>query len=190
MFGRNQNTNFVRLCWSHTFPHCWDGMSNDSTFVSPHCRTNNVCQFDPSLYRSLLVNVITHTHLLGWNVWQKPKYKFCVIMFITHVSTLLRWDVKLFNFCQPTLLDQQCSSNWPQPYSIWSTWWSHRLATDVPSIIACVINCQSIFVSNLDSSNFLLESGFLYFDFYLSVSCWSILYVLQDVSALIYLMLW
>ena len=26
-------------------------------------------------------------------------------MLITHVSTLLRWDVKWFNFCQPTLLD-------------------------------------------------------------------------------------
>ena len=28
-------------------------------------------------------------------------------MLITHVSTLLRWDVKWFNFCQPTLLVQQ-----------------------------------------------------------------------------------
>ena len=56
------------------------------------------------------------THLLGWNVWQKPKYKFCVIMLITHVSILMRWDVKWFNFCQLTLLDQQCSSTWPQPY--------------------------------------------------------------------------
>ena len=45
---------------------------------------------------------------------------------------------------------------------------------DVPSI-ACVINWQSIFVNNLDLSNFLLESGLPYFDFYLSVSCWSIL---------------
>ena len=45
----------------------------------------------------------SRTHLLGWNFWQKPKYKFCVI----NVSILLRWDVKRFNFCQPTLLDQQ-----------------------------------------------------------------------------------
>ena len=60
----------------------------------------------------------SHTHLLlGWSVWQKPKYKFCVIMLITHVSTLLRWDVKWFNFCQPTLLDQECLSIWPQPYT-------------------------------------------------------------------------
>ena len=58
-------------------------------------------------------------------------------------------------------------------YSIRSTWLLHRLATDVPSI-ACVINCQSIFVNNLDLSNFLLESGLQYFDFYLSVSCLSI----------------
>ena len=56
--------------------------------------------------------------------------------------------------------------------NIWSTWKLHRLATSVPSI-ACVINCQSIFVDNLDLSNF--ESGLPYFDFYLSVSCWSIL---------------
>ena len=27
----------------------WDGMLNGSTFVSPHCWTNNVRQFDPSL---------------------------------------------------------------------------------------------------------------------------------------------
>ena len=43
-------------------------------------------------------------------------------------------------------------------YSIRSTWWLHWLASDVPSI-ACVINSQSIFVCNLDLSNFLLESG-------------------------------
>ena len=55
------------------------------------------------------------TNLLGWNVRQKPKYKICVIMFITHVSTLLRWDIEWFNFCQPALLDQQCLSIWPQP---------------------------------------------------------------------------
>ena len=28
-----------------------------------------------------------------------------MIMLITHVSTLLRWDVKWLNFCPPTLLD-------------------------------------------------------------------------------------
>ena len=38
---------------------------------------------------------------------------------------------------------------------------------DVPSI-AYVINRQSIFVNNLDLSNFLLESELPYFDFYLS----------------------
>ena len=43
-------------------------------------------------------------------------------------------------------------------YSIRSTWSLHGLATDVPSI-ACVINSQSIFVCNLDFSNFLSESG-------------------------------
>ena len=49
MFDRNQNTNFVWSCQSHTFTHCWDGMSNGSTFVSTHCWANNVCQFDHSL---------------------------------------------------------------------------------------------------------------------------------------------
>ena len=49
MFDRNQNTNFVWSCQSHTFTHCWDGMSNGSTFVSTHCWANNVCQFDLSL---------------------------------------------------------------------------------------------------------------------------------------------
>ena len=57
-------------------------------------------------------------------------------------------------------------------YSIWSTWSLHRLTADVPSI-ACVINWQSIFVNKVDLSNFLPESGLPYFDFYLSVSCWS-----------------
>ena len=59
-------------------------------------------------------------------------------------------------------------------YSIRNTWSLHRLATDVSSI-ACAINRQSIFVNNLDLSDFLLESGLPYFDFYLFVSCWSIL---------------
>ena len=49
MFDRNQNTNFVWSCQSHTFTQCWDGMSNGSTFVSTHCWANNVCQFDLSL---------------------------------------------------------------------------------------------------------------------------------------------
>ena len=31
------------------FTHCWDGMSNGSTFVSTHCLASNVCQFDLSL---------------------------------------------------------------------------------------------------------------------------------------------
>ena len=70
-------------------------------------------------------------------------------------------------------------------YSIRSTWWLQRLATDVPSI-ACLINWQSIFVYNLDLSNFLQESGLSYSCFYLSAFCWSILWVLQDVSALIW----
>ena len=52
-------------------------------------------------------------------------------------------------------------------YYTWSTWRLHRLATDVPSI-ACVNNWQSIFVSNLDLSNFLLESRLPYFDFFMS----------------------
>ena len=37
-------------------------------------------------------------------------------------------------------------------------------ATDVPTI-DCIINSQSIFVYNLDLSNFLLESGLSYFLF-------------------------
>ena len=52
-------------------------------------------------------------------------------------------------------------------YAIRSTWWLHRLATDVLSI-ACVTNWQSIFVNNLDLSNFLPDSGLSYFGFYLS----------------------
>ena len=59
-----------------------------------------------------------------------------------------------------------------------------RLVSDVPSI-ACVINWKSTFVNNLDLSNFHLESGLSYFDLCLSVSCWSVLWVLQDVTALI-----
>ena len=47
-------------------------------------------------------------------------------------------------------------------YSIQSTWWLHRLASDVPSI-TCAINSQSISLYNLDLSNFLLEFGLWYF---------------------------
>ena len=47
-------------------------------------------------------------------------------------------------------------------YSIWSFWWLHRLATDVPSI-ACVINSLSTFAYNLNLSSFVLESGLSYF---------------------------
>ena len=49
-------------------------------------------------------------------------------------------------------------------YFIWSTWWLHRSATDESST-ACVINLQSIFVYNLDLSNFLLKSRLWYFLF-------------------------
>ena len=38
-------------------------------------------------------------------------------------------------------------------YSIRSTWWLHRLATDVP-VIACVINLPCIFTHYLELSNF------------------------------------
>ena len=62
MFDRNQNTNFVWSCWSHTFAHCWAGMSNGSTFVSPHCWTNNVRQFDISHNLEIVVKQIN----LGW----------------------------------------------------------------------------------------------------------------------------
>ena len=37
-------------------------------------------------------------------------------------------------------------------YSIWSTWWLHRLATDVP-FIACVINLLCTFNHYLDMSS-------------------------------------
>ena len=49
-------------------------------------------------------------------------------------------------------------------YSIQSTWWLHRLATDVP-FIACVINLPSTFDYYLDLSNFIfiLQSGLSYF---------------------------
>ena len=43
----------------HTRFHIVDGMSNDSTFVSLHCWTNNVRQFDPSLIlRGLKGNIL------------------------------------------------------------------------------------------------------------------------------------
>ena len=47
-------------------------------------------------------------------------------------------------------------------YSIRSTWGLHRLATDVP-FIACVINSPHTFTYYLDLSNFISESGLLYF---------------------------
>ena len=47
-------------------------------------------------------------------------------------------------------------------YSIWSTWWLHRLATDVP-FIACVINSPCTFNYYLALSNFILEPGLSYF---------------------------
>ena len=39
------------------------------------------------------------------------------------------------------------------PYSTWSTWLLHRLATDVP-FIACVINLPCISTHYLELSNF------------------------------------
>ena len=39
-------------------------------------------------------------------------------------------------------------------YSIRSTWWLHRLATDVP-FIACVINLPCTFTYYLELSNFI-----------------------------------
>ena len=40
-------------------------------------------------------------------------------------------------------------------YSIWSTWWLHRLSADVPSI-ACVINLPCTFTHYLDLLNFFI----------------------------------
>ena len=69
-------------------------------------------------------------------------------------------------------------------YPFRSTLWLHRSVTDVSF---SVINSLSIFVYKLDLSNFLSESGLsCFFEF---VSCWSILWVLQDVTALIWLYL-
>ena len=83
----------------------------------PPCLQLLECQFSCNSICSFVIGQFqwtsSRTHLLGWNVWQKPKYKFCVIMSVTHVYTLLRWDVKWFNFCQHTLLGQQCVSIWP-----------------------------------------------------------------------------
>ena len=47
-------------------------------------------------------------------------------------------------------------------HSIQSTWWLHRLATDVP-LIACVINSPNTFTYYLKLSNFILEFGLSYF---------------------------
>ena len=46
-------------------------------------------------------------------------------------------------------------------YSIRSTWWLHRLATDV-TFIACVINWSCTFIYYLDLSNFISESELSY----------------------------
>ena len=45
-------------------------------------------------------------------------------------------------------------------YSIQSTWWLHRLATNVP-FIACVINSLSVVFYDLDLSKFLLTFIYL-----------------------------
>ena len=49
-------------------------------------------------------------------------------------------------------------------YSIWSTWWLHRLASDLP-FIAYVINLPYTFTHYLELPNFqvFLWSGLLYF---------------------------
>ena len=51
--------------------------------------------------------------------------------------------------------------------------------------VAYVISSLNTFVCYLDLSNFLLESRFRILEFYQSISCMSILSVLQDVIALI-----
>ena len=62
----------------------------------------------------------------------------------------------------------------------------NHLATDVP-FIACVINSPCSFSCCLDLSNFFLFYGLdcRILEFWPSVSCWSVLWVLQDVTALI-----
>ena len=64
--------------------------------------------------RSISVSVITNK-FVGLKCLTQTKIQ---LFFITHVSILLRWDVKWFNFRPPTLLDQQCSSIWPQPKTL------------------------------------------------------------------------
>ena len=57
-----------------------------------------------------------HAHICWAEMFDRNQNtNFVRSCLITHVSTLLSWDVKWSNFCQPTLLDQQCSSIWPQP---------------------------------------------------------------------------
>ena len=96
----------------------------------------------------------SRTHLLGWNVWQKPKYKFCVIMSVTHVYTLLRWDVKWFNFCQHTLLAQQCVSIWPQPKG------GFPVMAKITRILAANIPRQFFFVITTTASTRCLVQNF------------------------------
>ena len=49
--------------------------------------------------KSFSVHVnISINKFVGPNVSQKPEQKFCIIMLITHVSILLTWDVRWFNF--------------------------------------------------------------------------------------------
>ena len=112
-----------------TFAHSWSSMSWIHWHINPTATSSKrqpcshllefSCDFSCSFVIGQFQWTSSRTHLLGWNVWQKPKYKFCVIMLITHISTLLRWDVKWFNFSQPTLLGQQCASIWPQPKLVW-----------------------------------------------------------------------
>ena len=40
-------------------------------------------------------------------------------------------------------------------YSIWSTWWLHRLVSDVPFMV-CVVNSLCAFTYYLDLSTFIL----------------------------------
>ena len=89
--------------------------------------------------RSVSVNVIRHT-----SVGLKCLTETIIYMLITHVCTLLRWDVKWLNFCQPTLLDQQCSSIWPQPYSTFipkDEGMVARVNNWVIMVCACLVPC-------------------------------------------------
>ena len=92
-------SNWGKLNVSHSFHY------NFFSFLITHELTyiNRTAMFTASWVQLRLEWLLcdtwisSRTNLLGWNVWQKPKYKLCVIILITHVSTLLRWDVKWFN---------------------------------------------------------------------------------------------